>query len=142
MSKVNKAHWQRVKEVFEGALERQGDERAQFLDRVCAAEAALREEVESLLRSYGKAGSFKEAPAVASAARSLVGEQNKLMVGQLIKHYEIVAPIGEGGMGEVYLAKDTLLGRRVALKVLPEYVGKDPNHLKRFKQEARSASTL
>jgi serine/threonine protein kinase/Tol biopolymer transport system component len=142
MSKVNKAHWQRVKEVFEGAVERQGDERAQFLDRVCAAEVALREEVESLLRSYGEAGSFMEAPAVAAAARSLVGEQNMLMVGQLVKHYEIVAPIGEGGMGEVYLAKDTLLGRRVALKVLPEYVGKDPDRLKRFKQEARSASTL
>src|SRR5258705_867637 len=83
-----------------------------------------------------------ESPAVASAARSLAGEQKKLTVGQLVKHYQILAPIGEGGMGEVYLAKDSILGRRVALKVLPEYVGKDPDRLKRFKQEARSASTL
>jgi eukaryotic-like serine/threonine-protein kinase len=142
MSNVNKEHWQQLKEVFEGALERQGADRAQFLDRVCTGEVAVREEVESLLRSYGEAGSFMEGPAVAFAAESLVGEQNKLVVGQLVKHYEIIAPIGEGGMGEVYLAKDTILGRRVALKVLPEYVGKDPDRLRRFKQEARSASTL
>ncbi len=83
-----------------------------------------------------------EAPAVALAAESLVGEQKKLPVGQKVKHYQVVGPIGEGGMGEVYLAKDTILGRRVALKVLPEYVGKDPDRLRRFKQEARSASTL
>ena len=142
MSELSKKHWRQVKEVFEEALERQGAERAQFLDRACTGEVSVREEVESLLHSYGEAGSFMEAPAVASAAESLLGEQNKLVVGQLVKHYEIIAPIGEGGMGEVYLAKDTILGRRVALKVLPEYVGKDPDRLRRFKQEARSASTL
>src|SRR5258705_13959478 len=83
-----------------------------------------------------------ESPAVASAARSFAGEQKKLTVGQLVKHYQILAPIGEGGMGEVYLAKDTILGRQVALKVLPDYVRRDPDRLRRFKQEARSASTL
>jgi serine/threonine protein kinase/Tol biopolymer transport system component len=142
MSKVNPEHWQQVKKAFEGALERQGAERAQFLDRVCIGEASLRAEVESLLRSYGEAESFMESPAIAFAAESLVGEQNRLPVGQLVKHYEIISSIGEGGMGEVYLAKDTVLGRRVALKVLPEYVGKDPDRLRRFKQEARTASTL
>jgi serine/threonine protein kinase/Tol biopolymer transport system component len=142
MSKVNPQHWQQVKEAFEGALEREGLERAQFLDRVCAGESSLRKEVESLLRSYGDAESFMEAPAVALAAESLVGEQKKLAVGQLLKHYEIIASIAEGGMGEVYLARDITLGRRVALKVLPEYVGRDPDRLRRFKQEARSASTL
>ena len=142
MSRVNPQHWQQVKEVFEGALERHGAERAEFLERICAGDAALREEVESLLRSYREAGSFMESPAIAAAARSLVGEQKKLAVGQLVKHYQILAAIGEGGMGEVYLAKDTILGRRVALKVLPESVGKDPDRLRRFKQEARSASML
>jgi serine/threonine protein kinase/Tol biopolymer transport system component len=142
MNRVNPQHWQQVKEVFEGALERHGAERAEFLERVCAGDAALREEVESLLRSYREAGSFMESPAVAAAAHSLAGEPKKLTVGQLVKHYQILAAIGEGGMGEVYLAKDTILGRRVALKVLPEYVGKDPDRLRRFKQEARSASML
>ena len=142
MNNFNKKHWQQVKEVFEGALEREGSEREAFLDRSCLNDVALRKEVESLLRSYGEAGSFMEAPAVAFAAESLVGEQKKLSVGQVVKHYEVISPIGEGGMGEVYLAKDTILGRRVALKVLPEYVGRDPDRLRRFKQEARSASTL
>jgi serine/threonine protein kinase/Tol biopolymer transport system component len=142
MNKVDPQHWQQVKEVFEGALECQGSARTDFLDRVCARDVTLREEVESLLRSYQEAGSFMESPAVAGAAESLVGEQKKLATGQLVKHYQVIAPIGEGGMGEVYVAKDTILGRRVALKLLPAYVGKDPDRLRRFKQEARSASTL
>lgn len=129
--------WQRVKEIFEGALERQGDERAAFLDRACDGDAEVREEVESLLRSYEVAGSFMESPAVAHADLD-----PKLTPGQRIKHYQIVNLIGEGGMGEVYLATDTILGRRVALKVLPTFVSKDPERLRRFTQEARAASRL
>ena len=142
MNDFNKQHWQQVKDIFEGALERQGVQRDAFLDQACSNDVELRREVESLLRSYGQAGSFMEAPAVALAAESIVGEQKKLLVGQRVKHYQVIDSIGEGGMGEVYLAKDTILGRRVALKVLPDYVGKDPDRLRRFKQEARSASTL
>jgi eukaryotic-like serine/threonine-protein kinase len=129
--------WQRVKEIFEGALERQGDERAAFLDRACDGDAGVREEVESLLRSYEVAGSFMESPAVAHADL-----EQKLTPGQRVHHYEIVNLIGEGGMGEVYLAKDTILGRRVALKVLPAFVVKDAERLRRFTQEPRAASRL
>ena len=125
MNKVDPQHWQQVKEVFEGALECQGSARTDFLDRVCAGDVTLRAEVESLLRSFQEAGSFMESPAVAGAAESLVGKQTRYLMGQRLKHYEIVSLIGEGGMGEVYLAKDTILGRRVALKLLPEYVSKD-----------------
>lgn len=142
MNEFDVQHWQQVKNVFEGALERQGTERSEYLERACASDSALREEVDSLLRSYGQAGSFMESPAIAAAAQSLVGEQRKLAVGQLVKHYQILEAIGEGGMGEVYLAKDTVLSRRVALKVLPHYVVRDPDRLRRFKQEARTASTL
>lgn len=129
--------WQRVKEIFDGALERHGDERAAFLDRACDGDAGVREEVESLLRSYEVAGSFMESPAVAHADL-----EQKLTPGQRVKHYQIVNLIGEGGMGEVYLATDTILGRRVALKVLPTFVSKDPERLRRFTQEARAASRL
>jgi serine/threonine protein kinase/Tol biopolymer transport system component len=129
--------WQRVKEIFDGALERQGDERAAFLDRACDGHAEVREEVESLLRSYEVAGSFMESPAVAHTDLD-----QKLTPGQRVKHYQIVNLIGEGGMGEVYLATDKILGRRVALKVLPTFVSKDPERLRRFTQEARAASRL
>ncbi|HEX6719866.1 MAG TPA: protein kinase [Pyrinomonadaceae bacterium] len=141
MSDTDPQRWQRVKEIFEGALERHGAEREAFLDRVCDGEAEVREEVESLLRSYEVAGSFMESPAVAQAADDLAREE-KLTAGQRVKHYEIVNLIGEGGMGEVYLATDTILGRRVALKVLPAFVSKDPERLRRFTQEARAASRL
>src|SRR5215204_1651892 len=133
--------WQRVKEIFDGALELHGAEREAFLDRACHGDTDVHEEVDSLLRSYEVAGSFMEAPAVAQAADDLASEQ-KLTPGQRIKHYQIVNLIGEGGMGEVYLATDTVLGRRIALKVLPAFVSKDPERLRRFTQEARAASRL
>jgi serine/threonine protein kinase/Tol biopolymer transport system component len=142
MSETDPKSWQRVKEVFEGALSREGADRKAFLDRECGSEPALRQEVESLLRSYEVAGSFMEAPAVAQAADSLAGAEQKLVPGQRLKHYQIVNLIGEGGMGEVYLATDTILGRRVALKVLPAFVSSDPDRLRRFTQEARAASRL
>ena len=141
MSNPDPQRWQRVKEIFDGALELHGAEREAFLDRACDGNTDVRDEVESLLRSYEVAGSFMEAPAVAHAADDLAAEQ-KLTPGQRIKHYQIVNLIGEGGMGEVYLAKDTILGRRIALKVLPAFVSKDPERLRRFTQEARAASRL
>src|SRR5215207_5955880 len=142
MSETDPQYWERVKDIFQGALERRGAQRTSFLDDKCGNHAELREEVESLLRSYEVAGSFMEAPAVAHAADSLAGTEQKLTPGQRVKHYQIVNLIGEGGMGEVYLATDTILGRRVALKVLPSFVSKDPDRLRRFTQEARAASRL
>src|SRR5215211_5426133 len=140
MLETDPHRWQRVKEIFEGALERHGAERETFLDRECGEQADVRKEVESLLRSYEVAGSFMESPAVAHAADAFADQ--KLPSGQRVKHYQIVNLIGEGGMGEVYLAADTILGRRVALKVLPAFVSKDPERLRRFTQEARAASRL
>ena len=141
MSDTDPQHWQHVKEIFDGALARHGAERESFLKQCCEGDAGVREEVESLLRSYEVAGSFMEEPALAQAADDLAAEQ-KLTAGQRVKHYQIVNLIGEGGMGEVYLATDTILGRRVALKVLPTFVSKDPERLRRFTQEARAASRL
>jgi eukaryotic-like serine/threonine-protein kinase len=109
MSETDPRHWQRVKKIFDGALERHGAEREDFLNRECDGDVPVREEVESLLRSYEVAGSFMEAPAVAQAAGDLAAEV-KLTPGQRVKHYQIVNLIGEGGMGEVYLATDTILG--------------------------------
>src|SRR5437867_13036023 len=65
-----------------------------------------------------------------------------LATGTKLGPYEILAPLGAGGMGEVYRARDTRLGREVAIKVLPEAFSKDPDRLRRFEQEARAASQL
>ncbi len=64
------------------------------------------------------------------------------MVGKTLGHYEILEPLGKGGMGEVYLGEDTRLGRKVAIKVLPEEYASDPERLARFEQEARAAAAL
>src|SRR5262245_31941985 len=65
-----------------------------------------------------------------------------LAAGARLGPYEILAPLGAGGMGEVYRARDTRLGREVAIKVLPESLSRDPDRLRRFEQEARAASAL
>src|SRR5881394_1869175 len=142
MSKVSFKHWQQAKEIFERAIERSGPERTHYVNEACGEDVVLREEVESLLRSFDDAGSFMESPALGPLAQSLLNERAQLEPGQRIKHYEVIEKIGEGGMGEVYLARDTNLGRRVALKLLPPYVNSDPERLRRFKHEARLASTL
>jgi len=142
MKDTDPQRWQQIKQIFEGALELHGAEREAFLASACEGQNEARAEVESLLRSYEVAGSFMEAPAVAHAADTLAELDQKLTPGQRVKHYQIVNLIGEGGMGEVYLATDTTLGRRVALKVLPTFVSKDPERLRRFTQEARAASRL
>jgi eukaryotic-like serine/threonine-protein kinase len=100
--------------------------RAAFLDQACAGDEELGREVASLLASDAPAGSLPE-PAV---------------IGRRIGHYQVQSLLGAGGMGEVYLAEDTQLGRKLALKLLPAQLTADADRLRRFKQEARAASAL
>jgi eukaryotic-like serine/threonine-protein kinase len=134
--------WQQLENLFQSALERDASQRSAFLDEACRGDEALRSKVESLIASHEQAGSFMEAPAFEVAARSLAAEPAESLVGQWIGHYEIVSPLGEGGMGEVYLAKDTRLGRKIALKLLPADLTEDEERLRRFRQEAQAAATL
>ena len=134
--------WQKVKEIFQSALERAPSERSAFLAGACGGDETLREEVESLIASHEKDGSFIDSPAYEAAAELIVNEKAELKPGQVIGAYEIISFISRGGMGEVYLAQDKRLGRRVALKLLPSSVTKDANRLQRFEQEARAASAL
>src|ERR1051325_8457352 len=142
MNETRSANWEDVKKLFEAVLAQPFGERDAFLAGQTAGNDALRREVESLIKSYGEAESFMEQPAAHSAAESILNHQGKLPLGQRVSHYEILALVGEGGMGEVYVARDRTLGRRVALKLLPDYFISDASRLRRFKQEARAASAL
>src|SRR5205085_8455622 len=134
--------WQRVKEIFNSALQYESAERSRFLSQACGEDQELRREVESLIRAHEEDGSFIDSPAYEVAADLLTDEQNELAIGQTFGHYEILSQLGKGGMGEVYLAQDTRLGRNVAVKLLPAIFTKDQGRLHRFEQDARAASSL
>ncbi len=133
---------QKVKEIFQSALVRAPAERSAFLFDACGGDKALRQEVQSLLAAHEKDETFIDSPAYQVVAGSLVAEKPELNVGQTIASYEIISFISRGGMGEVYLAHDTRLGRKVALKLLPAAFTNDKDRLQRFVQEARAASAL
>jgi serine/threonine-protein kinase len=134
--------WKQLDELLEAALERPATERAAFVDRACAGDDELRSELESLLISDGKAEAFIESPPEMVAADLFSHQQPKRRRGERVAHYEILKEIGAGGMGEVYLAVDTRLGRKVALKFLPPSLTADPQLRVRFLREAQLASAL
>lgn len=132
--------WQRIKALLESALERPLWERATFLKEACAADSSLHNQVEALIALHDQAGNFLETPAVELLAESL--DQSQSMVGRDLGPYRVIRRLGVGGMGEVYLAEDTRLGRKVALKVLLAHFTLDQERVRRFQQEARAASAL
>ena len=140
---MNAERWRQVERLYHSTLEREVGERADFLAEACAGDEGMRREVESLLAYEDQAEGFIESPALEVAATLMAEEQGTTgMAGRLIKHYKIISPLGAGGMGEVYLAEDTRLGRRVALKFLPTIFTQDKRHLRRFEQEARAVAAL
>jgi serine/threonine protein kinase/Tfp pilus assembly protein PilF len=133
---------QQIEELYHSALERDSAERVAFINDSCNGDEELRWEVESLLASHERAGDFIEAPVHEAAARLIADNRERSMVGRAIGRYEIIELLGAGGMGEVYLARDKTLGRQVALKLLPDYFTQDEARVRRFQQEARTASGL
>src|SRR4051795_11679116 len=106
--------WQQVKHVFNSALEYGPAERPSFLSLACDSDPELRQEVESLIAAHERDGSFIDSPAFEVAADLLAEKTDELNVGQTFGHYEILSPLGKGGMGEPYLAEDKRLGRKIA----------------------------
>ena len=132
---------QKAKEILHDALKREPSQRANFLSGSCGADDALRKEVESLIAAHERDVSF-DFPPYQATADLIATEQAELKPGQSMGTYEIVSFISRGGMGEVYLAQDRRLNRKVALKILPASFTSDVDRLRRFEQEAHSASAL
>jgi len=122
--------WERIESLCHAALARPASERLAFLAEACADDAELRHEVESLIASAES--SFLETPVNATASP----------VGQQLGAYRILQPIGAGGMGEVFRARDTRLGRDVAVKILPAAWAADPQRRARFEREAQAIAAL
>ena len=134
--------WRQIEQLYHAALERAPAARASFLAGACAGDEALRREVESLLAAHSQADTFIEIPPNDIAAAVFADDQAQGLIGRRLSHYRIHSSIGAGGMGEVYLAEDVLLGRKVALKLLPKEFTQDRERVRRFQQEARAASSL
>lgn len=134
--------WQQITGIFQAALQRPTGERTAFVNEQCAADQELRQEVIAMLSSHDQASRFIEEPAMAVAAQLHQNADRASLFGKLISHYKVLSLLGSGGMGDVYLAEDTRLGRRVALKLLPEDLAKDEQRVGRLQQEARAASNL
>src|SRR5262245_60594462 len=143
--------WEQIERLYHSALEREPGDREAFLDEACAGDEALRREVAGLLACDIPSDSFIQSPAIEIAARAMAGEphieaSNKsmwsLIAGSQIGAYRLLEPLGRGGMGEVHLALDTRLGRKVAVKLLLDEFTTDAERLRRFEQEARAVSAL
>jgi len=134
--------WKQINDLLVTALEHEGVERAAIVKEACGSDERLRQEVESLLASHEQASDFLEASMAGVAAQLLLKDQGHLAAGQQIDHYKIISLLGVGGMGEVYLVRDTILGRQAAIKLLPSHFTRERDRLRRFQQEARAASAL
>src|SRR5262249_4018210 len=133
---------QQIGKFYHDALGLEEDQRATFLDQVCAGDESLRREVESLLAAHDEGEDFLNAPAPEVAAELITERRDSTIAGRQLGHYQVLYRLGAGGMGEVYLAKDAMLGRKVALKLLPARFTHDAQRVGRFDQEARAASGL
>ncbi|MEP6925311.1 MAG: protein kinase [Pyrinomonadaceae bacterium] len=134
--------WKQIDAIFDALLDREPAERAAFLNSICGSDALLRREVEELLKAHNESQDFIETVAVEVAAKNFAAAQITHAVGRKIGTYEIDSLLGAGGMGEVYLAHDAKLNRRVALKLLPAHFAADAERLRRFKREAQAISAL
>ncbi len=132
--------WRQIEHLYYAALERESSARAGFLEAACNGDQDLRQEVESLLAYDEQAQNFIATPPLTIAAEILASDQAPALVGSRVGHYQILSTLGRGGMGEVYLAQDVTLARKIALKILPEQFTKVTEQVRRFEREAYAVS--
>ena len=134
--------WRHIDSLFHSTLECARPDRANFLSQACRGDEDLQNEVETLLLAHEQDGSFLNVPAYEVAAEFFVDDFIGLSAGDQIGPYRILRALARGGMGEVYLAHDSRLGRKIVLKLLPTDFSRDQSRVRRFAQEARAASAL
>jgi len=132
----------KVQELFHAAVSLEPAARAAFLVEACESDRELLDEVQSLISAHEREGSFIDSPAAKPIAEMLASVSSKPFVGQTVGSFKILSHLGRGGMGEVYLAQDSKLGRKVALKLLPEEFTRREDLVRRFALEAKAASGL
>jgi serine/threonine protein kinase/Tol biopolymer transport system component len=139
---AERPHWAAIERLYHAALALPVDERATLLSMECGDDVELRREVESLLAHHGSADDVLTRGAVAAAAGLVSDVGRSMVVGRRFGVYQVLAPIGAGGMGEVYRARDTRLGRDVAIKIVPHEFTSLPDRLARCEREARMLAAL
>jgi len=132
-----------IEEIYNAVLECPAGEREALFGKICGDDAELRREVESLLAFEKTPEVFLDSTPESLAAEMFFQEEEPPnLVGKEFSHYKVIKLIGTGGMGEVYLAEDTKLRRKVALKLLPPQFSADQERNRRFVKEARAVSAL
>ena len=134
--------WERIEELFHATLQLEAAERSGYLLRECLDDEALRREVESLITSFENSPAFINSPDLSLGMRVLSNESSDSMVGKSVGQYRIVSALGQGGMGEVYLAEDTKLGRKAALKFLSQEFVSDNWAKRQLIKEAQAVAIL
>jgi serine/threonine-protein kinase len=124
--------WRQIDKIFHDLIDQTPEQRASFLEQVCANDPSLKKEVEQLIEAYERSGSFLDSTGAAYGS----------LIGRSLGSYKVEGLLGAGGMGEVYRARDLKLKREVAIKILPEEFAQDPDRVSRFQREAQVLASL
>ncbi len=139
---MNTQRWTQIEDIFHAALKCEITERHAYITRACGGDTQLQQEVESLIASFEQPGEFLESVQLNAGLKLYSALRGELQAGEIIGPYTILGRIGQGGMGDVYVARDERLGRQIALKLLPRFLCDDSEWITQFRIEARAASAI